>query len=109
MDYSIDYYPDLSSHTVQIDCNHKTDVWQDVLRCLTVLYHTRVGEQALDREFGIDWSFLDMPMPAARTMIEAELIEKTRRYEPRVKVTEVTWSGDSVSGELIPKVVIELV
>lgn len=97
------------STEVIIDCEHKTETWADVLRCLTVLYGTRVGEQGLDRDFGIDWSFLDQPMEMAKAMIEAELIRKTRKYETRAHVEQVTWQGDYTNGNIQPKVVIALV
>lgn len=100
---------DISPHTVEIECAHKTNKWQDVLRCLQVLYGSEVGSLALDRDFGIDWSFLDMPLLTARAMLESELIQKTRRYEPRANITEIKWSGDGLSGQMIPKVVVELV
>lgn len=96
------------SETVEIDINKQNDEWQDILRCLTVLYGSRVGTLALDRDFGIDWSFLDMPMPSAKAMLEAELIRKTRKYEPRSVVKQVVWSGDAASGLVTPKVVIDI-
>ena len=99
---------DISTDVI-IDCEHKTDTWADVLRCLTVLYGTRVGEQALDRDFGIDWSFLDQPLTMAKAMIESELIKKTRKYEQRAQVEQVTWEGEFQSGILRPKVVVALV
>lgn len=97
------------STDVIIDCEFKTDTWADVLRCLTVLYGSRVGTQALDRDFGIDWSFLDQPMETAKALIEAELITKTRKYEKRAKVEQVQWSGNYTDGNIQPKVVIALV
>ena len=100
---------DIDPGVIEIECAHKTDVWQDVLRCLRVLYGSEVGSLALDRDFGIDWSFLDQPILIARAMLESELIQKTRRYETRANITEVTWSGDAMQGQMIPKVVVELV
>ena len=100
---------DTSPGVVEIECAHKTDVWQDVLRCLRVLLGSEIGSLALDREFGIDWSFLDQPLLAARAMLETELIQKIRRYEKRVSVKEIQWTGDGLSGQMKPKVVVELV
>ncbi|MDO4495902.1 MAG: lysozyme [Clostridiaceae bacterium] len=96
------------SDTVEIDIQKQSDEWQDILRCLNVLYGSRVGTLATDRDFGIDWSFLDMPMESAKAMIESELIRKTRKYEPRAKVKQVLWTGDATSGIIKPKVVIDL-
>ena len=39
---------------------------RDIRRCLTALYSVRVGEQPLDRDFGLDWSCLDQPVPIAK-------------------------------------------
>ena len=100
---------DISPGVVEIECAHKTNAWQDVLRCLRVLLGSAIGSLALDRDFGIDWSFLDQPLLTARAMLEQELIQKIRRYEKRVNVTEIQWTGDSLSGQMIPKVVVELV
>lgn len=97
------------SETVEIQFDRETDTWKDILRCLNVLYGSRVGSLALDRDFGIDWSFIDKPMETAKAMIEAELITKTRKYEPRAKVKRVEWTGDASSGIIKPKVVIDIV
>ena len=97
------------SETVEIQFDRETDTWKDILRCLNVLYGSRVGSLALDRDFGIDWSFIDKPMETAKAMIEAELITKTRKDEPRAKVKRVEWTGDASSGIIKPKVVIDIV
>ena len=94
---------------MKIELNRQEGEWQDILRCLNVLYGSRVGTLALDREFGIDWSFLDYPMERAKAMIEQELIVKTRKYEPRARVEAVKWDGNAETGLLTPKVVIQIV
>ena len=83
---------------------------QEVLRNLQVLYGTVAGEQALDREFGIDGSIIDGPQENAQALLVAEYVRKTERYEPRAKVARVEWTADkAANGLMIPKVVIELV
>lgn len=82
----------------------------EVLRNLQVLYGTVAGEQALDREFGIDGSIIDGPQENAQALLVAEYVRKTERYEPRTKVARVEWTADKAAdGMMIPKVVIELV
>lgn len=82
----------------------------EVLRNLQVLYGTVAGEQALDREFGIDGSIIDGPQENAQALLVAEYVRKTERYEPRAKVARVEWTADKAAdGLMIPKVVIELV
>lgn len=83
---------------------------QEVLRNLQVLYGTVAGEQALDRDFGIDGSIIDGPQENAQALLVAEYVRKTERYEPRAKVARVEWTADKAAdGMMIPKVVIELV
>ena len=85
-------------------------VAEEVYRNLQVLYGTRAGEQALDREFGIDVGITDCPQENAQVLLVAEYVRKTQRYEPRAKVARVEWTaGKAQDGNMTPKVVIELV
>lgn len=80
----------------------------DIAQCLKTLFTTPVGTVALDREFGMDFSILDQPMPVAKSKYSAELMQKVRRYEPRVEIREITYEHDAANGILIPKVVVTL-
>lgn len=80
-----------------------------VYRNLQVLYNTVAGEQALDREFGIDASIIDNPQENAKALLVAEYTRKTERYEPRARVARVEWTAGGQDGTMNPKVVIELV
>ncbi len=77
-----------------------------VLRQLTILYGTRAGEQALDRSFGLDWSFLDQPPEIAKAMLSAEIITKTNTYVPSVAVSSIDFTAD-INGHLTPTVSVE--
>ncbi len=77
-----------------------------ILRQLSVLYGTRTGEQALDRNFGIDWSFLDQPPEVAKAMLSAEIITKTNTYVPSVAVSNIGFTTD-INGNLTPTVSVE--
>lgn len=82
----------------------------DVERCLKMLYSATPGEQALDRDFGIDREPLGLPMSSAKALMAAEFVAKTARYEPRARVLRVEWSESNISeGILIPRVVVEIV
>ncbi len=74
---------------------------EDIRKCLTTLYSVREGEQPLDREFGLKQDFLDQPVPIAKNMLALEVIEKTQRYEKRVKVEKVEYASGE-EGQLIP-------
>ena len=79
---------------------------QDIRRCLKLLYSTRAGTQALDREFGLDGEFLSRESELAKSAFTIEVIAKTEMYEPRVKVTEVGFT-DADNGILYPVVKLE--
>lgn len=84
-----------------------SDRAEDVRRCLACLYGTRPGEQALDREFGITAEALGRPLAQAQSLLTAEIIRKTARYEPRARVVRVEWmESETDKGVLQPKVVI---
>lgn len=65
---------------------------QEVYRNLQVLYGTHTGEQALDRDFGIDISTTDYPQKSAQALLAAEYVRKTKMYEPRARVVRVEWT-----------------
>ena len=77
-----------------------------ILRQLSILYGTRTGEQALDRNFGLDWSFLDQPNEVAKAMLSAEIITKTSQYVPTVAVSSIDFTAD-INGHLTPTVSVE--
>lgn len=94
---------------VRIEIARQDTVADDVRRCLQVLYSTPAGTVALDREFGLSWQAVDLPMEAAKATVAAEIIEKTARYEPRARVLEVSWQADALTGVLQPEVRCEIV
>lgn len=78
-----------------------------IKEALSLLYNTRAGECALDRDFGLDWSIVDLPLPEAKARLAAEIITKTRKYEgDRADVSSVSFLVKE-DGVLVPKVVIE--
>ena len=84
---------------------HSSDT-EDILRCLKTLYSTRKGTQPLDRNFGLDWGFIDKPLPVAKQEYAFEVIKKTREYEKRVRVKEVNYEFNELSGKLTPVVIL---
>jgi len=74
-------------------------------RQLALLLSTREGTMPLDREFGLNMDFVDMPPEAAKSLYTAEVTEKVSKFIPEVRVQEVTWTGGN-TGKLFPKVVI---
>lgn len=75
-----------------------------ILECLNNLVCTPVGSCGRNRDFGLDWSFLDLPTESAKAAYSAELIEKIERFLPSVQVKQITWQSDG--NALKPKVVL---
>lgn len=97
--------------TIEIEAGSATDSRaEEICRNLQVLYGTVAGEQALDREFGIDPSITDFPSESAEALLAAEYVRKTQRYEPRARVSYVSFDkNENPVGYIKPKVVIEIV
>ena len=78
---------------------------KNIEKCLKNLYATREGEQPLDRSFGLNNNFQDAPMNVAKNLFALEVIEKTNKYEKRVKVKEIKYKFEE--GKMIPAVYLE--
>lgn len=87
----------------------ESDVVQSVLQNIAVLLATPKGSVSMYRDFGLDQSFLDKPIPAEQSMMVAAIIEAIDRYEPRARVVNLTFAVDeSHHGRLIPTVEVEI-
>lgn len=97
--------------TIEIEAGGADDtVEEEVYRNLQILYGTHTGEQALDREFGIDANITDYPQMSAQALLAAEIVSKTQKYEPHAQVVRVEWMASKVvEGNMVPKVVIKIV
>ena len=62
-------------------------------RQLALLLSTREGTMPLDREFGLNMDFVDMPPEVAKSLYTAEVTEKVAKFIPTVKVREITWES----------------
>lgn len=91
---------DIKEAVIKIDEVEEREA-EDIKRCLTTLYSVREGEQPLDRDFGLKQEFLDQPVPIAKNLLALEVLEKTQRYEKRVKVEKVEYEAGQ-EGQLIP-------
>ena len=94
--------------SIMLENYESSEILDEILRNLRVLYGTVVGTHSGDRDFGLDTSFVDMPPPTAKALFSAEVIRKTRIYEPRAEVRGVEWEEDAKAGILTPKVVISI-
>lgn len=89
----------------QLEYTFTGDALTELDRQLALLLSTREGTMPLDRTFGLNMDFVDMPPEAAKSLYAAEVTEKVSKFIPAVRVQEITWSRVE-SGQLKPKVVI---
>lgn len=61
----------------------------DLREQVEVLIGTPVGTVVLDRDFGVDLSFLDMPIGQAANAAAAEIAVKIERYIPELQLEQV--------------------
>lgn len=80
---------------------------EDIANCLNTLYSTPVGTAVLDRDFGLNWDVVDLPLPVAINRLVIEITEKTERYEPRVQVEDVICETSPLEGIIQAKVVLK--
>lgn len=81
----------------------------EVLQNVRTILTTTVFSVPLDRELGIDARLVDLPLPRAQARLTTEIIRAIRRFEPRAQVRKVSYTGDGMEGQLVPKVVVSIV
>ena len=72
---------------------------------------TRKGSVALDRDFGLSWELIDLPLPESRPLLVAEIGRGLERCVPRIRVKSVTFKADApgaADGKLTPVVTVEI-
>jgi phage baseplate assembly protein W len=85
-------------------------VEEDVLQNVAVILSTLRGSCPLAREIGLKGEFVDKPMPVARTLLIADIMESVSSQEPRAAVLGVTFEGDAdTPAKLIPVVEVDIV
>ncbi len=83
----------------------KEEYWE-IIRNVQTLLTTPVGTCPLYRDFGLDVAYLDYPLDLAQDLFRVAAMEAVERWEPRVYVTDVTFTAVPGSGQLKAKVVL---
>lgn len=87
----------------------EADTVNSVLQNIAVILSTPKGSVPQYREFGLDWSYLDRPMPIAKVLMLPEVKEAIERWEPRATFVDISLTEDPLKpGTLFPAVVIEI-
>ena len=102
MEYLIDL-----SNPAEIDLAPATEAAEILQNVRTILSTVRYSVP-LDRGFGIDGSVVDLPILEAQAKMSNEIITALKRYEPRVSVSDMSFSADEKTGKLQVKVKVRL-
>lgn len=79
-------------------------ITDDEMEELNNLYQTPIGEIPMERDKGIDMTYLSMPPEAAKSLYSVEIIKKTRQYT-NFEVASIDFSSDS-EGKITARVVV---
>lgn len=88
--------------------NEREEIYQNIATILKTIQ----GSVPLDRDFGVDGSYIDLPMPMAKGQWQAEIIDAIEQDEPRVRVLQVDFEEntiDAMDGILSPIVTVEII
>lgn len=80
---------------------------EEILQNVRTILSTVKYSVPLDREFGLSAEYLDKPIPVAEASMASDIMTTLKKYEPRVEVTGITFSGDD-TGSLVPKLTIRI-
>ena len=90
----------------ELEYTFADDRQADLDRQLSLLLTTPVQTMPLDREFGLDMSFVDLPSEASKAAYVAELTEKIPLFFPSLRLQQVNWQADA-EGHVLAKVVVK--
>lgn len=93
-------------NTAPIDFDPATEA-EEILQNIRCILATIKYSVPLDREFGIDGTFIDKPMEVAKAKLTSEIVMAIAKYEPRATVTNIIWTSD-IDGKLFPKVQVRI-
>lgn len=76
---------------------------------IRLLLSTRKGSVPLDRDYGVSWDYVDLPLPEAMPYMISEIAGQLEKYVPRIKVRDIVFkSADPLEGILQPTVTVEI-
>lgn len=77
---------------------------EEIIQNVRTILTTPICSVPLDRNFGINQEMLDLPLPIAQARLSAEIVQAVQKFEPRVIITAVDYTGDGADGRLQPTV-----
>lgn len=85
-----------------------SNVMEEVIQNVQTIIATPIYSTPLNRSFGVDAIMLDLPLPVLQAKLAAEIVQAIEKFEPRVAVVKVSFTGNAESGHVKPYVVLRL-
>ena len=82
---------------------------KEIIQNVRTIVSTTKGTCPLDRNFGLTRDLIDSPMSGIRAEAEQEIFLQVRKYEPRAVIKEIIWTTDIMTGEVRPKLRLEII
>lgn len=67
---------------------------EEVMQNIITICTTAKYSVPMDRELGVDASFLDDPVNIATAKLSGEIVNAVRKFEPRARVTHITFEAE---------------
>ncbi|MEI6856797.1 hypothetical protein [Psychrilyobacter sp.] len=94
---------ELSSNNINLNAIGTERILQNGRNILAVM----IGEVVLGREIGINGDIIDSP--SHKNISIFDIKEQFKKYEPRLKVHDITYKGDGEDGLLNPVVEVSII
>lgn len=82
------------------------DETEEILRNVNIILETSKYSCPLNRDLGLNATFIDDPTETAKAAIRAEIAEQIEKYEPRAKVTAISFEEEQDKGIIKPKILL---
>jgi hypothetical protein len=99
---------EITNEPIPIDFN--AEGFDEIAQNVRMILSTRKGSLPLDRDFGIDWSIIDAPVPHALARLKLDIVKQIEKYEPRVRVEKINVFLDEklVDGQALVKLILQI-
>ena len=81
---------------------------EEIIQNLWFLYSSLEYDVPLDRALGLNATYIDKPIEAAKALATTDIYDKTEEYEPRAEITNIDFKADYERGILKPIVEVEI-
>lgn len=89
---------------------NETDTVKSIVQNVAIILSTLRGSCPLYRAFGISRQYIDKPIPVAEALMFSDVKETIEEYEPRVRVTDISFEvSETEPGRLLPTVTVEVI